>query len=61
MAKQANEHFGEVYVHVQMYKGIPLQIKVFDTDSEHRIATGDRYTEAFSNIKIIKLQMKTIS
>ena len=46
-----NEHFGEVYVHVQVYKGIPLQVKVFDNESEVRMATGTQYTEAFSNIK----------
>ena len=30
----ADEHYGEVYVHVQTYKDIPLQVKVFDSDSE---------------------------
>lgn len=48
----ANDHFGEVYVHVQMFKGIPLQIKVFDHSSEVRISTGDRYTKAFHEIKV---------
>ena len=46
----ATEHFGEVYVHVQMYKGIPLQVKVFDHESEVRLATGAQFTAAFSNI-----------
>ncbi|WP_431029972.1 conserved virulence factor C family protein [Lysinibacillus sp. LZ02] len=47
-----NDHFGEVYVHVQVYKGIPLQIKVFDNESESRISTGERFTEAFHAINV---------
>src|SRR5690554_6913264 len=27
---ELDEHYGEVYVHVQEFKGIPLQVKVFD-------------------------------
>lgn len=46
-----NEHFGEVYVHVQMFKGVPLQIKVFDNESETRIATGEQFTKAFESIE----------
>lgn len=45
--EQVMDHFGDVYVHVQMYKGLPLQIKVFDSSSEHRISTGSRFVEAF--------------
>lgn len=48
------DHFGEVFVHVQMFRGIPLQIKVFDSTSEHRISTGERFLEAFQSIKIDK-------
>ena len=51
-AEQAVDHFGEVYVHVQMFRGIPLQIKVFDSSSEHRISTGERFVQAFQSIKI---------
>lgn len=46
-----NEHYGEVNVHVQVYKGIPLQVKVFDGESEVRVATGEQFTEAFNQIK----------
>ena len=46
----AGEHFGEVQVNVQMYKGIPLQIKVFDAEGEHRVSTGNRFREAFHAI-----------
>jgi len=51
---QVNDHYGEVFVHVQMFRGIPLQIKVFDSSSEHRISTGDRFAEAFQSIQINK-------
>lgn len=51
-SEQVIDHFGDVYVHVQMYKGIPLQIKVFDSTSEHRISTGNRFVEAFKSLQI---------
>ncbi len=47
----AGEHFGEVQVNVQMYKGIPIQVKVFDADGEFRVSTGDRFREAFHAIE----------
>ncbi|MCP1144409.1 conserved virulence factor C family protein [Lysinibacillus endophyticus] len=52
--EQAVDHYGEVFVHVQMFRGIPLQIKVFDSSSEHRISTGDRFVKAFENVQISK-------
>lgn len=52
--EQVLDHFGEVFVHVQMFRGIPLQIKVFDSSSEHRISTGDRFVEAFQSIEVNK-------
>ena len=50
-AIQAGEHFGEVQVNVQMYKGIPIQVKVFDAEGEFRVSTGDRFREAFHAIE----------
>ncbi|SOC14962.1 HEAT repeat protein [Ureibacillus xyleni] len=52
--EQVVDHYGEVFVHVQMFRGIPLQIKVFDSSSEHRISTGDRFAEAFKSVQISK-------
>ena len=52
--EQAVDHYGEVFVHVQMFRGIPLQIKVFDSTSEHRISTGDRFVKAFESVQISK-------
>lgn len=49
--EQVIDHFGDVYVHVQMYKGIPLQIKVFDSTSEHRISTGNQFVQAFQSLQ----------
>lgn len=42
------DSYGEVYVHVQMFKGIPLQVKVFDSVSEHRIALPSLFIESFN-------------
>lgn len=52
--EQAVDHYGEVFVHVQMFRGLPLQIKVFDANGEHRISTGERFVNAFHQIKIDK-------
>ncbi|MEY9976786.1 conserved virulence factor C family protein [Lysinibacillus sp. RC79] len=46
----ANEFYGEVYVHVQFYKQVPLQVKVFDNQREHRVSCGERFVEAFNKI-----------
>ncbi|MEK9198119.1 conserved virulence factor C family protein [Ureibacillus sp. 179-F W5.1 NHS] len=51
---QAADHFGEVFVHVQMFRGLPLQVKVFDSSSEHRVSTGDRFVQAFQSIEVDK-------
>lgn len=43
------DHYGEVYVHVQQYKGIPLQVKVFDSESESRFGLSERFINALDN------------
>lgn len=48
---QVADHFGEVYVHVQMFKGLPLQVKAFDSEGEVRVATGEAYTTAFQQMQ----------
>ena len=45
-----DEHYGEVYVHVQTYKDIPLQVKVFDSDSELRFGLSERFREAMERV-----------
>ncbi|MCG3088831.1 conserved virulence factor C family protein [Sporosarcina cyprini] len=49
-APAADEHFGEVYVHVQTYKDIPLQVKVFDSESEQRFGLSDRFRKAMDKV-----------
>jgi hypothetical protein len=44
--KNVSQHFGEVKVQVQMFKGIPLQIKLTDEDSEQRLGLPDLYKNA---------------
>lgn len=43
---QADDSYGEVYVHVQTYKDIPLQVKVFDSASEIRLGLSERFVKA---------------
>lgn len=50
-ANRVQEHYGEVYVHVQMFKGLPLQVKAFDSEAEVRLATGQVYTDAFTKMQ----------
>lgn len=43
---QLNEHFGEVKVQVQEFKGIPMQVKVQSADEEHRTGLSERFIQA---------------
>ncbi len=43
---QTNDHYGEVNVFVQMFKGIPLQIKLTDGEQEKRQGLPERFVEA---------------
>lgn len=45
-----DDHYGEVYVHVQTYKDIPLQVKVFDSDSELRFGLSERFSNAMEKV-----------
>lgn len=47
---QRDDQFGEAYVHVQMFKGIPLQVKVFDSSEEKRFALAAHYVQAFNEV-----------
>ncbi|ATP39734.1 virulence factor [Solibacillus sp. R5-41] len=50
--QQSTDHFGEVNVHVQMYKTVPLQVKAFDSEGEVRISVGQRFLEAFKQLQL---------
>ncbi|MDQ0272026.1 hypothetical protein J2S17_003918 [Cytobacillus purgationiresistens] len=41
-----DEHFGEVQAFVQVYKGIPMQVKLTDGTEEKRFGLPDRYVKA---------------
>ncbi|MGR3764747.1 conserved virulence factor C family protein [Rossellomorea sp. NS-SX7] len=42
------EHFGEVNVAVQMFKGIPMQVKVTDGEEEKRFSLPDPFMKALA-------------
>lgn len=44
--KQVNETYGEVKVHLQMFKGIPMQIKLSDGMAEKRVGLPERFKKA---------------
>ncbi|MBN8190665.1 conserved virulence factor C family protein [Bacillus sp. NTK074B] len=43
------EHFGEVNVSVQMFKGVPMQVKVTDGEQEKRFSLPAPFLEAIGN------------
>ncbi|WP_301107897.1 virulence factor [Sporosarcina sp.] len=49
-AAEIDEHYGEVYVHVQTYKEIPLQVKVFNSDEEKRFGLSERFVNAMQSV-----------
>ena len=48
--EEIDDSYGEVYVHVQTYKDIPLQVKVFDSESEERFGLSERFVQAMEKI-----------
>lgn len=48
--QESDDHYGEVYVHVQTYKDIPLQVKVFDSVSELRFGLSERFRDAMEKV-----------
>ncbi|WP_284035967.1 conserved virulence factor C family protein [Neobacillus sp. 114] len=51
-AKAINDHFGEIKVEVQMFKGIPLQVKLTDGISEKRFGMPDYFLKARENAQL---------
>ncbi|MER2090351.1 MAG: conserved virulence factor C family protein [Sporosarcina sp.] len=49
-AEEIDDSYGEVYVHVQTYKDIPLQVKVFDSMSEERFGLSERFVQAMEKV-----------
>lgn len=50
MEEEIDDRYGEVYVHVQTYKDVPLQVKVFDSNSEERFGLSRRFIEAMEAV-----------
>lgn len=47
---EIDDSYGEVYVHVQTYKDVPLQVKVFDSASEERFGLSERFVKAMEAV-----------
>ncbi|KAI7261250.1 hypothetical protein KC345_g9813 [Hortaea werneckii] len=48
--ENAGAHFGEAQVFVQMFRGIPIQIRVKTGAKEERIALSARFTQAVTDV-----------
>ncbi|CDQ21475.1 HEAT repeat-containing protein [Halobacillus karajensis] len=44
--EQPDEHFGEVRVFVQMFRGLPMQVKLEEGEEETRVGLPERFMEA---------------
>lgn len=49
--RQAFEKEGSVHVLVQTFKGIPIQVKVVDSEGETRISLGERFNETAQSVQ----------
>ena len=47
-----DEHYGEVQVQIQVFKGIPLQVKLMDGTNEKRFGLPKNYVEAFKEAQL---------
>ncbi|MEK5391009.1 conserved virulence factor C family protein [Margalitia sp. FSL K6-0131] len=50
--QKINEHFGEVNVFIQMFKGIPLQVKLVEGDQEKRFGLPKNFLEAMQKAQL---------
>ncbi|MEH7441602.1 conserved virulence factor C family protein [Bacillus sp. JJ1122] len=46
-----NEHFGEIKVQVQVYKGIPMQVKLTDGTEEKRFGLPDLFIKSVGEVQ----------
>ncbi|TYS18852.1 virulence factor [Rossellomorea vietnamensis] len=51
-ALQADEHFGEVAVSVQEFKGIPMQVKLSTDSEEKRFSMPEQFVKAVSDAQM---------
>ena len=50
-APQINEHYGEVKVLVQVYKGIPMQVKLTDGTEEKRLGLPESFVQKVGEVQ----------
>ncbi|KIY22247.1 MULTISPECIES: conserved virulence factor C family protein [Mesobacillus] len=50
-ALKSNDHFGEIKVQVQMYKGLPMQVKLTDGTEEHRFGLPKIFAEKIGQVQ----------
>ncbi|CAM4048653.1 conserved virulence factor C family protein [Mesobacillus thioparans] len=50
-APQINEHFGEINVFVQVYKGIPMQVKLTDGTEEKRFGLPELFVKKVGEVQ----------
>ena len=50
-APAMNEHFGEIKVLVQVYKGIPMQVKLTDGTEEKRFGLPDHFVKSVGQVQ----------
>jgi hypothetical protein len=46
-----NEHFGEIKVQIQVYKGIPMQVKLTDGTEEKRFGLPDQFVKSVGQVQ----------
>ncbi|RTR31120.1 virulence factor [Robertmurraya yapensis] len=51
LQNSVDEHYGEIKVQVQMFKGIPLQVKLTDGTEERRYGMSEMYTSLVSELQ----------
>jgi hypothetical protein len=49
---ESNDHYGEVKVLVQLYKGIPMQIKLNDGQEERRYGMPEQFIAAVKSVQL---------
>jgi hypothetical protein len=49
---EMNEHFGEIKVLVQLYKGIPMQVKLTNGQEEKRFGLPQQFVEAVKQVQL---------
>lgn len=50
-AKQPNDHFGEVKVSIQVFKNVPMQVKLEDDHNEKRFGLPERFQLAVAEVQ----------